>query len=144
VQVLLQIQHILAQLHHYNADDKETLWIWDTLQESKFTERIFSVMTFFFGAIILLTLVLDGIVVLNILLVADTERTRELGIREALGARSSDLPSPACRPVVSVAASASRDGDVETVGDAVPSLKSVIAESDGGFRFKFGPKLVNI
>jgi putative ABC transport system permease protein len=90
-QAIAQVQRILAERHHYNADDKEALWIWDTLQGSKFTERIFGVMTLFFGAVALLTLALGGIGVMNIMLVAVTERTREIGIRKALGARAVDI-----------------------------------------------------
>ena len=46
-----QVNRILAERHHFDPDDKEALWVWDTLQGSKFTERIFSVMTLFFGAV---------------------------------------------------------------------------------------------
>ena len=96
---LAQVKRIIAERHHYSTDDKEALWIWDTLEGSKFTERIFGVMTLFFGAVALLTLALGGIGVMNIMLVAVTERTREIGVRKALGATAaSSSSSPPSSP----------------------------------------------
>lgn len=88
---LEQVKHVIAERHHYDPNDKEALWVWDTLQGAKFTDRIFGVMTLFFGAVALLTLALGGIGVMNIMLVAVTERTREIGVRKAIGAKATDI-----------------------------------------------------
>lgn len=86
-----EVLGILARRHHFDPHDKEALWVWDTLEGAKFTNRIFGAMTIFFGAVAVLTLALGGIGVMNIMLVAVTERTREIGIRKALGARAKDI-----------------------------------------------------
>jgi putative ABC transport system permease protein len=86
-----EIYETLGERHHFNADDKEALFVWDTLKGAELTARIFGVMTWFFGVVALLTLCLGGIGVMNIMLVAVTERTREIGIRKALGARARDI-----------------------------------------------------
>jgi len=88
---LREIYQVLGERHHFNADDKEALSIWDTLEGAEMTDRIFGAMTLFFGVVAVLTLALGGIGVMNIMLVAVTERTREIGIRKALGARSRDI-----------------------------------------------------
>jgi putative ABC transport system permease protein len=88
---LEEVRGILAERHHFDPLDKEALWIWDTLEGAKFTERIFGTMTVFFGVVALLTLALGGIGVMNIMLVAVSERTREIGVRKALGATASDI-----------------------------------------------------
>jgi len=86
-----EVYQVLGERHHFDPDDKEALFIWDTLQGAALTNSIFAAMTWFFGIVAVLTLCLGGIGVMNIMLVAVTERTREIGIRKALGATSRDI-----------------------------------------------------
>ncbi len=76
----------LGTIHRFNPKDEEAAFIWDTIKNSQANALIANGMEYFMGAVGVITLCLGGLGVMNVMLVAVRERTREIGVRKALGA----------------------------------------------------------
>jgi putative ABC transport system permease protein len=83
-----QVKRALGRLHRFNPLDKEAAPIWDTVEGAKAFAKLMDAMKYFLGAMGITTLLLGGIGVMNVMLVAVRERTREIGVRKAVGASS--------------------------------------------------------
>jgi len=81
-----EVRVALARMHRYDPNDKEACPIWDTVQEAKAFRQMTDGMKYFLGAVGVVTLLLGGLGVMNVMLVAVRERTREIGVRKAIGA----------------------------------------------------------
>jgi putative ABC transport system permease protein len=88
---VMQVRRTLGRVHHFDAKDKDALFIWDTMEGAKMVAGIFEGITTFFACVAVVTLGLGGIGVMNIMLVSVTERTREIGVRKAIGATRQDI-----------------------------------------------------
>jgi len=80
------IRAILARRHGFDPADHQAVPMWDTSLETLMFGRMIGHMKQFFTIVGIVTLALGGIGVMNIMLVAVKERTREIGVRKALGA----------------------------------------------------------
>jgi putative ABC transport system permease protein len=81
-----EVRAALGKMHNFDPADKEACPIWDTVQEAKAFRQMTDGMKYFLGAVGFVTLFLGGLGVMNVMLVAVRERTREIGVRKALGA----------------------------------------------------------
>lgn len=90
-EAVLQVRRTLGRVRHFDPQDKDALFIWDTMDGAKQLAKIFGVVTLFFGCVAVVTLCLGGIGVMNIMLVSVSERTREIGTRKAMGATKRDI-----------------------------------------------------
>ena len=86
-----EVRRVLARLHGFDPADKEACPIWDTVQEAKAFRTMTDGMKYFLGAVGIVTLLLGGLGVMNVMLVAVRERTREIGVRKAIGAPSNSI-----------------------------------------------------
>jgi putative ABC transport system permease protein len=86
-----EVHKIIGRNHGFDSNDQNAFDEWDSIQESKMVGTIFDVMNMFLGTVGMVTLALGAIGVINIMLVAVSERTREIGLRKALGATNRSI-----------------------------------------------------
>jgi len=81
-----EVHDIIARRHNFNPKLEDAFEDWDTIENSQRVDKIFNAMDYFLGIVGLVTLGLGAIGIINVMLVSVTERTKEIGLRKALGA----------------------------------------------------------
>jgi putative ABC transport system permease protein len=86
IEAMNEVHAIVARRHGFDPKLDDAFNDWDTIDGAIRVAKIFDAMDWFLGVVGVVTLGLGAIGIINIMLVSVTERTREIGLRKALGA----------------------------------------------------------
>jgi len=86
-----EVHKIIARNHGFDPNNPDSFDEWDTVKTVDQVGKIFDAMNLFLGSVGLVTLALGAIGIINIMLVAVADRTREIGLRKAVGATNNSI-----------------------------------------------------
>ena len=86
-----EVHKVIARNHGFDPNNPDSFDEWDTVQTADQVGKIFDAMNMFLGSVGLVTLALGAIGIINIMLVAVADRTREIGLRKAIGATNRSI-----------------------------------------------------
>jgi len=89
-----QIYRIMGRKYHFDPEDTRSLGIWDTREMQRINDNVALGLQIFLGIIGGLTLLVGGMGVANIMFAVVKERTREIGVKMALGAKERQVMLP--------------------------------------------------
>ncbi len=89
--IIQEVRRVLGKKYKFDSTDENALGIWDFNDAIKIQNKVFLGINIFLAVVGAMTLVIAGVGVANIMYVVVKERTREIGIKRAVGARKRDI-----------------------------------------------------
>jgi putative ABC transport system permease protein len=132
----IAVTSLLRERHELAADDEDDFSIFDQAQLLEAVSSIAATLTILLGGIASIALVVGGIGIMNIMLVSVRERTREIGVRKAVGARDRDVLAQFLIEALTLSLVGG------AVGTVLGLLVSAAIASVAGWQFTFNPLTV--
>jgi putative ABC transport system permease protein len=90
-QAKAEVHAIIGRNHGFDPNLKDAFEEWDSIKSNRMVGVIFTAMDLFLGGVGVVTLMLGAVGIVNIMLVTVSERTKEIGLRKALGATNRSI-----------------------------------------------------
>ncbi len=134
-----EIFRVLARKYHFDPADERTLFIWDFIENEKASRKVGLGVSIFLFSVGALTLLIAGVGVANVMYVVVKERTREIGIKLAVGARRRYILAQFITEALLIAFIGGTIGMLFSWG--VISAVRLLPSSDGAMQFLGKPVL---
>lgn len=134
-----QIYEVLGSRYKFSPDDERAIQMWDFIEGEKMGARVFLGIQIFLGAVGGLTLLLAGVGVANIMYVTVKERTREFGVKLAVGARKAHVKTQVVFEALLISLTGGAIGLL--LSWAVVAAVSSIPDKEGAAEFLANPEL---
>ena len=143
-----QIRKKMAALHQFSPNDRSAVYIYDGLEDYQETQKLFNGISIFIWMIGIGTLISGIVGVSNIMMIVVKERTREIGVRKALGARPSSVVSLVISEAVTITTIAGYFGMVfgvfvmevvDYINDQIIANKPVSTDAGGDMLMFLNP-----
>jgi putative ABC transport system permease protein len=134
-----ELYRVLGRKYHFDPTDKRALFIWDFIENQKINRKISLGVSIFLFSVGFLTLLIAGVGVANVMYAIVKERTREIGIRIAVGARRNHILAQFITQALLIAFIGGAIGLLFSWG--VVSAMKLIPSDDGAMQFLGKPVL---
>ncbi len=104
LEVKAAVTDLLARKYKFDPTDKNAIFVWDFIEQENISRKVSAGVTIFLFVVGLFTLLIAGVGVANIMYVVVKERTREIGVKKAMGARNRHIMAQFIFEAISISA----------------------------------------